>query len=209
MMKQTLAAVVLVVAVGACKKKDADAPTPAATKPADDKPAADNPAVEKPAEPAAKPAEPAAPPAAAGPEANDTKDFLGLELPPMGAWKPVWDPDAKVAKWENDEYMTGIVIRIVKDKLDTIDDLKEAAPMMMQLGTAITAVVETKTTDKGWYAIVNDDEGKNTEMVYVRKFGGSQIVCSGNTTPRKDPTSVGGIKKEEIIKACESVKVKP
>jgi len=205
MLKHTVVAMSILLAMGACKKKD-DAGAPPAAKPVDDKAA---PAADKPATPAAKPAEPApAPAAAAGPEANEGKDFLGLDLPPMGKWKPTWDADAKVAKWENDDYMTSIVIRIVKDKLDTVDDLKEAAPMMMQLGTAITKVDETKTTDKGWYAVVTDDEGKNNEMVYVRKFGGSQIVCSGNTTKRKDPTSVGGITKEEIIKACESVKVK-
>jgi hypothetical protein len=203
MMKKTFAAALLVFAVAACGKKKDDAPAKT-----DDKPTAAKPADDK-AAPADKPADkPAAPPAAAGPSADEGKEFLGLVLPPMGKWKPTWDADAKVAKWENDDFMTGIVIRIVKDKLDSIDDLKEAAPMMMQLGTAITEVVETKTTDKGWYAVVKDDEGKNVEMVYVRKFGDSQIVCSGNTTPQKDPTSIGGIKKEEIIKACESVTVK-
>ena len=205
-MKKTLAVALLVITAAACSKKTDD-PTPAA-KPAaaaaDDK--ADKSATPPPAAAAAPVAVPAA---AAGPAADESKEFLGLVLPPMGKWKPTWDADAKVAKWENDAFMTGIVIRIVKDKLDTIDDLKEAGPMMMQLGTTITGVVETKTSDKGWYAIVNDgDDGKNVEMVYIRKFGDSQIVCSGNVTPRKDEMSVGGIKKEEIIKACESVTVK-
>nr|HEX4316616.1 hypothetical protein [Kofleriaceae bacterium] len=207
-MKHTTLLAAALCLVAACSKKD-DA-KPAAK--ADDKPvAADPTTADKPADPpAAKPAAdmPKPPPAAAGPSADESKDFLGLDLPPMGKWKPTWDADAKVAKWENDDFMTGIVIRVVKDKLDSIDDLKEAAPMMMQFGTAITEVVETKVTDKGWYAVVKDDDGKNVEMGYIRKFGDSQIVCSGNVTPRKDAMSAGGIKKEEIIKACESVKPK-
>src|SRR5690348_8457634 len=40
---------------------------------------------------------------------NKDKDMLNLELAPMGAWKPEWDVDAKVAKWSNEDYMTGIV----------------------------------------------------------------------------------------------------
>ena len=80
--------------------------------------------------------------------------------------------------------------------------------MMMQIGTAITKVVEEKKTAKGWYAIVESNEGKTTEMLYIQKFGTKQLVCSGNMTKRKDPTSAGGITKEEITKACESIKVK-
>ncbi len=193
-----LSILVLAASAGACGKKDAgsSAKDQPAAKPTDDPSAA---VAAKPADkPAAPPTSVAPPPAApSGPSADESKEFLGLVLPPMGKWKPTWDADAKVAKWENDDYMTGIVIRIVKDKLDTIDNLKEAAPMMMQLGTAIVKVEDTKTTDKGWYAVVDDDEGgKNVEMTYVRKFGDSQIVCSGNLTPRKDPTGAGGIKKK-------------
>jgi hypothetical protein len=43
---------------------------------------------------------------------------------------------------------------------------------------------------------------------YTQKFTDSQLVCSGNLTPRKDPTSAGGIKKEEVLTAFESIKVK-
>ena len=196
MLKHGVAMFAILVAIGCGKKQDGNAET--ATKPTD-KPT--TPSADKPV------AEP--PPAPTGPEPSDRKEMLGLELAPMGAWKPTWDADAKVAKWENEDYMTGIVIRIVKDKLDTIDDLKEAAPMMMQLGTAITKVIEEQKTPKGWYAIVEDNEGKTTEMVYIQKFGGTQLVCSGNLTKRVDAMSAGGIKKEEVIQACESIKVKP
>jgi len=200
MLKHSIVVVSMLAAMGACKKKEEPAKT------------GDTSAV-KPTDEPAKPAEEKKPPAPAGvinpgPSPSNDKEFLGLELPPMGAWKPVWDPDAKVAKWENEDYMTGIVIRVVKDKLDSIDDLKEEAPMMMQLGTAITKVVEEGKTPKGWWAIVEMDEGKSTNMVYIQKFTDSQIVCSGNLTPKKDISSPGGIKKEEVLTACESIKPK-
>ena len=197
MMKHGFAMLMILISASGCKQSETD---PAAAKAMEDKLLAkltpDKPVAET-------------PPIPTGPEPSDTKDMLGLELAPMGAWKPTWDADAKVAKWENEGYMTSIVIRIVKDKLDNIDDLKAEAPMMMQLGTAITKVVEDKKTAKGWYAIVEDNEGKTTEMVYIQKFGGKQLVCSGNLTKRADAMSAGGIKKEEVIKACESIKVKP
>ncbi len=198
MLKTGLVVLSILTAAAGCGKKDADKST------AGDKPATGD----KPA--AGDPPKPAAPtlPVNKGTPSKD-KDMLGLDLAPIGNWKPEWDVDAKVAKWSNEEYMTGIVIRIVKDKLDTIDDLKSEAPMMMQLGTAVTKVVEQQATPMGWYAIVESDEGKNTTMVYIQKYeGGTQIVCSGNLTPRKDPTSAGGITKEEVTKACESIKVK-
>jgi hypothetical protein len=188
----------LSLAATACGKKTETAPAADdKTKPADDKAA---PTADKPTE---------APKAAPGPSADASKEFLGLELPPMGDWKPVWDPDAKVAKWENDNYMTGIVIRIVKDKLDSVDDLKEAAPMMMQVGTAINDIVENKTTDKGWYTVATYDDKKSTVFLYIRKFGDSQVVCSANITPvAEGQMGAGGIKKEDAMKACESFKPK-
>ncbi|CAN5881408.1 hypothetical protein BH11MYX2_BH11MYX2_04250 [soil metagenome] len=201
--KLFVAALGLSLAVTACGKK-ADT---SGDKPADDKmaPVADKP-TDKPV--ADKPADPP-PPAPSGPSADESKDFLNLDLQPFGKWKPEWDADAKVAKWTNDDFMTSIVIRVVKDKLDTVDDLKEAAPMMMQVGTAIKDVTENKTTDKGWYSVSTYDEGKSTVFLYVRKFGASQIVCSANITPVKaGDLGAGGIKKEDAMKACESVKPK-
>jgi hypothetical protein len=201
MLKHSILVISLLAAVGACKKKEEAAKTDTtAVAPVGDKQVADKPPETKPAAPAGV--------INPGPSPSNDKEWLGLELPPMGAWKPEWDPDAKVAKWSNDDYMTGIVIRVVKDKLDGIEDLKEAAPMMMQLGTAVSKVVEEGKTPKGWWAIVEMDEGKSTNMVYVQKFTDSQIVCSGNLTPKKDVSSPGGIKKEEVLTACESVKVK-
>lgn len=149
---------------------------------------------DKPAEPAAGPNDPS----------ND-KEFLGLNLPPMGDWKPAWDPDAKVAKWEHDDHMSGIIIRVVTDKLDSMDDLKAAAPMMMQVGTAISNVDEDVTkTDKGWWTVVSYDEGKLQAFLYVRKFGASTVVCSADLK-----SSMGeGIKKDDAMKACESFDLK-
>jgi hypothetical protein len=76
---------------------------------------------------------------------------------------------------------------------------------MMQLGTAITKVVEEKKTDKGWYAVVEREEGKVTEIAYIQKYGSKQIVCSANLTK----SEMGTITKDEALKACESVQVKP
>lgn len=137
-----------------------------------------------------------------GPEIGEDKEFFGLTLPPMGKWKPTYDADIKVAKWENDDVMTGIVLRVVKDKLDTVDDLKAAAPMMMQLGSAITKVDEEKKTDKGWYAVVTMD--KDPTLIYVRKFNVT-VVCSANI----GKSDLGeSIKKEDALKACESFEPK-
>ena len=133
-------------------------------------------------------------------EPDEAKDMMGLDLKKQGAWKPAWDPDAKVAKWENDKYMSSIVIRTVSDKLDTIDDLKAAAPMMMQLGQAVTKVTEgPKTTKQGWWAIV---EGDGTQdLIYVQKHGSKQLVCSASVKK-------GNVPKADAMKACESIKVK-
>jgi hypothetical protein len=145
-----------------------------------------------------------APPKDDGPSASNDKDFLGLDLKPIGAWKPAWDADAKVAKWENEDSMASIVVRVVTDKLDSVDDLKEAAPMMMQLGSAITKVDEEKKTDKGWYAIVTREPG-SSDLVYVRRFGASTVVCSGNIAKSDLGAS---LTKPEVVQACESLALK-
>lgn len=131
---------------------------------------------------------------------DEGKDMMNLDLKKQGAWKPVWDPDAKVAKWENDKYMSSIVIRVVSDKLDSIDDLKAAAPMMMQLGQAITKVTEgPKTTPKGWWAVVDGDGTQ--DLIYVMKVGSKQLVCSASVKK-------GNVPKADAMKACESIKAK-
>jgi hypothetical protein len=131
---------------------------------------------------------------------DESKPMMGLDLKKQGAWSPTWDADAKVAKWENDKYMTSIVIRAVSDKLDTIDDLKAAAPMMMQLGQDIKKVAEgPKTTKQGWWAVVDGDG--TSDLIYVQKHGSKQLVCSASVKK-------GNIPKADAMKACESIKVK-
>jgi hypothetical protein len=184
---------------GADAKKKDDKAAPADAKGGDAKepaPAADDSKVAPPSEP---------PPAAAGPEPSNDKEFLGLELPPMGKWKPVWDADAKVAKWEDPEIFSGIIIRVVSDKLESMDDLKAAAPMMMQIGTAISKVDKDVTkTDHGWWSVVSYDEDKLQTLIYVRKFGNVTTVCSASLkSSMGDP-----IKEADAMKACESYKVK-
>ena len=88
---------ILVFAVSACDKKTAEPTAPAPT--AEDAPKAP---VAK-ADPAPAPAPAAAP---AGDAPSNDKEMLGLDLKPFGAWKPAWDPDAKVAKWENEDVFT-------------------------------------------------------------------------------------------------------
>jgi hypothetical protein len=139
-----------------------------------------------------------------GPSAGDDKEFLGLDLKAMGSWKPKWDADAKVAKWEDEDFEYSIVNRVVKEKLESIDDLKSEAGMMMQLGSAITKVSEEKKTDKGWYAVVEREAG-TSDLIYVRKFGGAQVVCSANL---KKADLGKTIAKADALKACESLALK-
>lgn len=191
-------ALALVSVAAGCDKKSDPTPSASAAEEKSDKKA------EKGADkgaPAEKPAK-AAPKKVDGPSADEGKDFLGLELPDMGGFKGKWDADAKVAKWENEDYEFSIVNRIVKDKLDDIEDLKAAAPMMMQLGTAITKVVEEKKTAKGWYAVVESESG--VDLVYMRTFGVT-VVCSGSL---KKATLGKSLTKKEILDACESLKLK-
>jgi len=155
---------------------------------------------EKAAEGEAEAAEAPEPPPS-GPGLHEAKDMLGLQLKPFGKWKPVWDAEAKVAKWANDKFINAIVIRLVDEKLDTIDDLKKAAPNMMQLGSDITKIVKKKKTPKGWWAVVKRD--KETEFVYIQKHDEKQLVCSANLTKKK-----GSIPQKLAMKACGSIKVK-
>lgn len=188
-------ALALVSLVAGCDKKSDPTPSASAAEEKSEKPTkAEAKGDEKPAK--------AAPKKVDGPSADESKDFLGLDLPDMGGFKAKWDADAKVAKWENEDYEFSIVNRIVKEKLDTIEDLKEAAPMMMQLGTAITKVVEEKKTAKGWYAVVESESG--VDLVYVRTFGVT-VVCSGSL---KKATLGKSLSKKEILDACESLKLK-
>jgi hypothetical protein len=129
--------------------------------------------------------------------------MMGLDLQELDGWKPVYDKEIKVAKWDNGDYMVAIVLRLVSDKLDSVDDLKAAAPMMMQLGTAIDAVEKNEKTAHGWYAVVK--RGKSTDMIYVRKFGKKTLVCSANVAPQDLGET---LKLETAIKLAESIKVK-
>jgi hypothetical protein len=193
-----------VCALSACNKDNA-APAPAASPPVA-APAPQAPSPPPPTVAAAPPPAPTPPPPApTGPEPSESKEMLGLKLAKVGKWKPVWDADQKYVRWENPKYlMSGILVRISRDKLDSMDDLKEAAPMNMQLGSAITKVDEEKKTSKGWYAVVERD--KETDFVYIQKYGSKTLLCSANMT--KGSALVGNIPKKDALKACDSIKVK-
>lgn len=189
----------------ACKKTDNDAKVKEMT----DKLAAEMKAgmggLAKPTDPtaAAKPTEPAVPAVAAvpaGPVPSKEKDFLGFELKAFGNWKPTWDADSKVAKWESDDSMTSIWTSITSDDVSTIEKLKEAAPMNSHLGTAITEVVETKTTDRGFWAVVKREDV--TEFVDIQKYGDVTVICSAGL-------STGPIKQADALQACQSLTLKP
>jgi len=74
--------------------------------------------------------------------------------------------------------------------------------MMMQLGTAMTEVVEEQKASKGWWAVVKNEDG--VDFVYVQKYGSKTLVCSANIKE----SDLGTIKKEEALKACDSIAVK-
>lgn len=144
------------------------------------------------------------PPAPTGPQPSNDKEFLGLDLQPQGDWKPEWDADAKVAKWVHDDFMSGIIIRVVGDKLTNMDELKAAAPMMMQVGTAISSVTTDKQdTERGWSTVVKYDDDKGEVYLDIAVINGVTVVCSANLG-----SSMGeAIKLETAQKACGSYKL--
>ncbi|PRP94261.1 hypothetical protein [Enhygromyxa salina] len=193
----------------ACDKKDDakkdDAKKTDATK--DDAKKTDDPQLEEAVQPETAPEiapEPA--PAPTGPQPSNDKDFLGLDLQPLDdAWQPEWDADAKVAKWSNDEFFSGIIIRVVDDKLTNMDELKAAAPMMMQVGTAISSVTkDMQTTDQGWWTVVKYDDDKGEVYLNIADVNGVTVVCSANLG-----SSMGEAIPEELAhRACSSYKIK-
>ena len=149
--------------------------------------------------------EPPEPPKPTGPQPSNDKEFLGLDLQPVDGWTPEWDADAKVAKWSNEEFFSGIVIRVVGDKLTSMDELKAAAPMMMQVGTAISSVTkDVQKTDQGWWTVVKYDDDKGEVYLNIAEVNGVTVVCSANLG-----SSMGDPISEELAhKACSSYKLK-
>ena len=94
------------------------------------------------------------------------------------------------------------MVRIESEKYDSVDDIKEEAPMMPQLGTAVTKVLEEKKTAVGFYAIVQR-EPDTKDLIYVRKFGSPNVICSANL--KKDELNPKTITTDEAVKACESL----
>lgn len=140
-----------------------------------------------------------------GPQPSNDKEFLGLELEPQGDWKPEWDADAKVAKWVHDDFMSGIIIRVVSDSLTNMDELKAAAPMMMQVGTAISSVTTDKQdTERGWSTVVKYDDDKGEVYLDIAVINGVTVVCSANL----DSSMGEAIKLETAQKACSSYRLK-
>ncbi|KIG17705.1 hypothetical protein DB30_02980 [Enhygromyxa salina] len=195
----------------ACDKKDDakkdDAKKTDATK--DDAKKTEDVKAEEPAPEEAQPEEAQPEEAAAaptGPQPSNDKEFLGLDLQPIDdTWQPEWDADAKVAKWSNDDFFFGIVIRVVDDKLTNMDELEAAAPMMMQVGTAISSVTkDVQTTEQGWWTVVKYDDDKGEVYLNIADVNGVTVVCSANLG-----SSMGDAIPEELAhRACSSYKVK-
>ncbi len=93
-------------------------------------------------------------------------------------------------------------------KLANIDDLKKAAPMMTDVGTAITKVISApKKTRRGWYTVVESDGGASQNFVYVVELpSGKTVVCSATV---KSADGMGGVPTEDALAACDSIAPTP
>jgi hypothetical protein len=136
----------------------------------------------------------------------------GIELKAVGAWVPKWD-DGAGCEWSKEGEFWGIKVRYFpnsldsRDKLADIDDLKSAAPMMTEIGTAVTKVIRpTKKTANGWYTVVESNEGQSQDFIYVQALGGKTLICSATV---KSANDMGGVPVEDALAACESIKAKP
>ncbi len=139
-----------------------------------------------------------------GPSADRDKDYLGLDMKPMGTWKTEWDGDQHTAKWIREDSFS-IMVRVESESFESVEDIKTEAPMMPQLGSAVTKVLEDKKTKVGLYAIVEREPGTK-DLFYVRKFGASTVICSANL--KQDELNPKVITKDEAIAACESLALK-
>jgi hypothetical protein len=127
----------------------------------------------------------------------------GIDLKAVGLWVPKWD-DGAGCEWSKEGEFWGIHVRYFpnsldsKDKLANIDDLKSAAPMMTEIGTAVTKVIRpSKKTANGWYTVVESN---------VQALGSKTLVCSATV---KSANDMGGVPVEDALAACESIKPKP
>ena len=116
----------------------------------------------------------------------------GIELKAVGLWVPKWD-DGAGCEWSKEGEFWGIHVRYFpngldsKDKLANIDDLKSAAPMMTEIGTAVTKVIRpSKKTANGWYTVVESNEGQSQNFIYVQGLGSKTLVCSATVKSAND-----------------------
>jgi hypothetical protein len=133
----------------------------------------------------------------------------GIVLRRVGAWTPKWD-DGAGCIWSKDGEFWGIHVRLYPGSLDTttklanMDDLKKAAPMMTDVGTAITKVISApKKTRAGWYTVVESNGGESENFVYVEELpNGKTVVCSATV---KSSGGMGGVPVEDALAACDSI----
>jgi hypothetical protein len=153
------------------------------------------------------PATASTPPAGGG-SLSDSKPMYGLDLQPMNGWTPAPQDEAQYARWEKKDAFFGVHVHLLKDKLDTYEQFQAAAPMMSEVGTAITKVkAPPRTTSKGWWVVVVSDEGKSEEFIYLQKYGDRRVLCSAQLkTETTGPTEVT---RELALTLCESLRPKP
>jgi hypothetical protein len=136
----------------------------------------------------------------------------GIALEAVGPWVPKWDEGAG-CEWSKQGEFWGIHVRYFpgsldsKSKLADLDDLKSAAPMMIEIGTAVTKVIRPlKKTAKGWYTVVESNEGETQNFIYVQTLNGKTLVCSATVKAAHD---MGGVAMDDALAACESIKPAP
>jgi hypothetical protein len=126
---------------------------------------------------------------------------------------PKWDESAG-CKWEKNGEFWGINLRLFPGSLDStskltnMDDLKKAAPMMTEIGTAVTKVIgPPKKTSKGWYTVVESNAGESQEFIYVQELAsGKTLVCAATV---KSANGMGGVAIDDALAACDSIKPAP
>jgi hypothetical protein len=160
-----------------------------------------------PASVASRPA-PASTPAPSGGSLSDSKPMYGLDLQPLNGWTPVAQDEAQYAHWEKKDAFFGVHVHLLKDKLDTYEQFQEAAPMMSEVGTAITKVkASPRTTSKGWWVVVVSDEGKSEEFIYLQKHGDRRVLCSAQL--KTETTGATEVTSDVALALCESLRPKP
>ncbi len=161
-------------------------------------PAEAKPAEGKPAEGEAKPED--GKPAEAKPAA--VEEMFGLKLKPLGKWKPAWDADAKIARWENPKFAKPVEVYMLVEKIADFKELKGKGESLVFLGTKINKIAKKKKTKNGFWAEVR--RKKEKDLVFVQNFGDQQFACVASLTKAKGKKGMP-IKRKMALKLCNGI----